>query len=272
MPSSPKLKRLLFAETGVLAGMSGSPVYHQGKLVGAVAFTMTFMKKPIVGITPIHSMLRLLEYAKKNNANPYLESGTSYGLKPIATPLGVGGAFYLKEEMVKTILARDDFLLVPLGVHSAEANSPAETNEKKAKPAGSPSPSFVPGDAVGVSLVSGDLSLSALGTVTYVSNDHVLAFGHPFGLLGKVNFPLHQAEVDAVIPMLSLSFKLGKLGPEVGAIIEDRSPAVLGVVGRPRRQGAFFISPLTAPCKRKNSPISSPLTKIISVPWWRCFA
>lgn len=237
----------LFEETGVLAGMSGSPVYYHGKLVGAVSFTMTFTKKPIVGITPIHAMLRLLEYSKKDNANLYMDTGNIYGLKPIATPLGIAGSFYLEEETVKSILEWDNLLMIPLSVNEvAKESSLRESNQRKSIMEGDTA-IFEPGDAVGVSLVSGDITMSALGTVTYVSNDHVLAFGHPFGHFGKVNFPLHQAEVDAIIPMLSLSFKVGSLGPEVGSLTEDRSTAVLGVVGHSADKVPFhlaFKSPL----------------------------
>ncbi len=236
-----QIKTPLFEETGVLAGMSGSPVYYQDKLVGAVAFTRTFMKKPIVGITPIELMLEVIDYSKKETDYPYFEAGHIYGLEPISTPIGVSSPFFLTENIIQKVFNRDDLIIVPMGapLGSSEIEKTGGNNHDRDE---NEKATFQAGDAVAISLVSGDMSISVMGTVTYVSNDYVLAFGHPFGLFGKVNFPLHQAKVDAVIPMQTLSFKIGSLGSEVGAMVEDRSPAVLGVIGKKSPKIPFHLT------------------------------
>ncbi|HMB01524.1 MAG TPA: SpoIVB peptidase S55 domain-containing protein [Spirochaetota bacterium] len=207
-----------FRETGVVAGMSGSPVYYKGKLAGAIAYTSSFQKKPVVGITPIKSMLKLLEYEQQNRSNYYKKAAQIYGLQKIKTPLAVSGGLYLDNSMIRDILKQNNdnhFLLLPGGSSSNKNN----TNQLQA------------GDACGINFVSGDLDISALGTVTYVSNNMLLAFGHPMQLGGKVNLPLYKASIDAAIPRLSLSYKLGTITSEIGRITEDRSAAVLGEIG-----------------------------------------
>jgi len=213
-----EIKDELFQETGVLAGMSGSPVYYQGKLIGAVAYTTSFLKKPIVGITPIHSMLRLIDYDKVKKKERYGSGKSFYGMKKISTPLVINGNLHMNRSMLSSMLKQmedNEFLLIPGGV-STDPEIP--TN-------------FKSGDACGINFVRGDLNISAFGTVTYVSNDYVLAFGHPMDMSGPVDVPLYTAVIDAVVPRLSISYKLGKLGNEVGVITEDRSSAVLGKLG-----------------------------------------
>lgn len=243
-----QIETTLFEETGVLAGMSGSPVYYQNKLVGAVAYTMPFMKKPIVGITPIHSMLRLIEYSKKNNEDPYQDAASIYGLKPIATPLGINGAFFLDKDLMRQVFNQDKFVLVPTSLNRQAATKSLQTlkspnhNQSATSNLESKGHLFEPGDAVALSLVSGDMSITALGTVTYVSNDYLLAFGHPMKQLGKVNLALHKAEIDGVVPLQSLSYKLGSIGDEVGAVLEDRSSAILGKIGVKSPKIPFYLA------------------------------
>ncbi|MBN8218072.1 MAG: hypothetical protein J0L75_15630 [Spirochaetes bacterium] len=206
----------LFQETGVLAGMSGSPVWAGERLVGAVAFTFPLQKKPIVGITPIRAMLRLIPYATNHRPDPEAPSRSFYGMKPIATPLAVSGGS-LDERVLTEVFPERRFVVVPGATGAAMTSSNGR---------------FEPGDAIAVNLVRGDLNLTGYGTVTWVSNDWVLAFGHPMEMGGRVSLPIHLAEIDAVVPSLQVSFKVGKLGPEVGALVEDRSPAILGRLGR----------------------------------------
>ncbi len=208
----------LFTETGVLAGMSGSPVYFEDKLLGAVAFTTSYQKKPIVGITPIYSMIRLIDNAQTNYLDRTKNARGFYGLSPISTPLAVAGDLRLSENLLNRFFPEQKFLFVPGSVDSRNKI----TNR-----------TFVAGDGIGVNLVSGDMNLSAYGTVTYVSNQYILAFGHPMDLGGKTTMAMHTAAIDAVVPRLSLSYKVGRLGPEVGSVIEDRSPAILGKMGEP---------------------------------------
>ena len=225
----------LFQETGVLAGMSGSPVYYQNQLIGAIAYTSSFVKKPIVGITAISPMLRLLDYQKSNRQKPNslssdelaFNSNSTYknsdkkwsSLTPIKMPIAINGSFYLdKKDLKKWIHFENSFNFIS-GVGQNASQKSRDKNQ------------FIPGDAIGINLISGDINLSAYGTVTWVSNDYLLAFGHPMDLSGKVEIPIHYAQVDAVVPKLDLGYKVWTLGAEAGVMKQDRTPAILAQTG-----------------------------------------
>ena len=101
----------------------------------------------------------------------------------------------------------------------------------KSEPGPEDKASFSEGDAVGVQLISGDLDLTAVGTVTYVDGDKILAFGHPFYSLGAVDYAMTKANVLTVVPSLQSSFKLASSGPTVGKIIQDRTAGAFGILG-----------------------------------------
>lgn len=249
-------------QTGVIAGMSGSPVYIDGRLVGAVAYSMgQFAKAPIAGITPIAEMtdatsagatgaprtvsalpldtpltaeaLRdaLLESMPGRSGVSVsssalrglgMEPSSSPILRPIATPLAMGGFSTPIGSWLAETLGAAGFAPVSSGAGDAAAPV-ADTGPLQ------------PGDAVGVSLVSGDLSLGATGTVTSVEGTRVLAFGHPFFNLGPVQLPMTRAHVVTVIPSLLNSIKLAQLGEVVGVMDQDRATAIAGTLGvRPR--------------------------------------
>src|SRR6266542_2312742 len=159
---------------GIIAGMSGSPIYVDGKLVGALAYGWPFSKDPICGITPIQSMLDIRH-------------------APAAPPVPTAGTAASK---------------------SVEEPSPLK-----------------PGSAVATQLLSGDMDLSATGTVTWVEGNSVLAFGHPFLSMGPVSMPMSQAQVLTVLPSLFRSFKFAATGPVLGSITQDRSTGILGTFG-----------------------------------------
>jgi len=208
-----------FVETGVLAGMSGSPVYLSNRLVGAISYTTTFQKKPIVGITPIRSMLEVINHQKINRSAPYDDGKKFYGFTPIRTPLAICGKMQLSDETIRLIFDESSYFIIA-GGSSFEKSS----NVQDAKP-------FLPGDACAVGLVRGDLSIMAFGTVTHVKDNYVLAFGHPLSSSGLSSTALYSARIDAVVPLLSLSYKIGSMGAEVGTIVQDRSSAILGELG-----------------------------------------
>jgi len=250
-----KLEGGPLAHTGVIAGMSGSPVYIDGRLIGAVSYSLgSFSKEPIAGITPIdemtdlatpatrplaarvafdlplshEGMARVLRQAFADSAfasrsDRVREVGAqgllpmATALRPIATPLGVGG---LSGEALDILSAFfRDTAFVPVGVAAGGAPFPAPTEPLRG------------GDAVGVGLVSGDLALGATGTVTLVEGSHVYAFGHPFFNLGPTSFPMTRAWVHTVLPSLNSSSKLATLGDVIGTIQQDRSTAIGGTLG-----------------------------------------
>ena len=250
------------AHTGVIAGMSGSPVYIDGKLLGAVSYSLgQFSKEPIAGITPIEEMIDaatlpgtrrtqarvelqmpltpesmraslrqafswVQPFANSANDVRVLGNGVNPGigtmLRPIATPLTLGGF----DASVIDPLAegfRDQGFL-PVFAGSVQTNAQSRTSAA-ALP-------LRPGDPVGVGLMSGDLELGATGTVTDVDGDKVYAFGHPFYNLGPTQFPMTRAYVLTLLPSLASSSKLASTGEVIGTIHQDRFTTIAGTLGK----------------------------------------
>ena len=224
--------------TGVVAGMSGSPVYIDGKLVGAIAYRIgEFSKEPIAGITPAASMLEISELDKapgpdldaakssaKNAANP--TSGPGSGatpddavnrytnlLKPIETPLVFSG---FSEETLR--LFGEKFTSVGV-VPVMGAGSVSDAKQ--------PEP-LEPGSAVSAVLVRGDMDIAGTCTVTYVDATHLLACGHPLLQSGNVDMPMAKAQVLATLASGSNSFKIVNTTESVGSFVQDRRTGIMG--------------------------------------------
>jgi hypothetical protein len=212
-------------QTGVVAGMSGSPVYVDGKLIGAVSYTWSFLKEPMAGITPIDQMLSLLPAggAKPPSAEdafgtlgaPREPAGEAGGAKPIATPLAMAGFTNEAIRFLEPWLAERNFVASPGG-----ANIPGGSCD-----------SLVPGAAIGVQLVRGDWSAAAIGTVTYRDGDRVLAFGHPFLAMGWMELPMTAARIHTIMSSQQISNKIGSPTATCGTIFADRSTGIAGVMG-----------------------------------------
>ncbi len=212
--------------TGVVAGMSGSPVYIDGRLVGALAFRIgEFSKEPIAGITPIAQMLPvrdLDEAPRGSDAAPADAVGAqpdpSAQITPIDTPLVFSG-------------------FSPASLALWKQHAPAFGMEPQAGlgggsgstiPAGPP---LEPGSAVSALLVAGDLEIAATCTVTYLDQKHLLACGHPLTQFGQVSLPMTKAEVVATLASPAGSFKIVNTGEPVGAFTQDRQTGIGGLVG-----------------------------------------
>ena len=238
---------------GVIAGMSGSPIFIDGKVIGALAYGWQFAKEPICGITPIDEMLKIARAgspsgsavpaaAPRINAAEFLNAiasakpeavfdkiATSFGgakqmsalsgARPIAVPLSMSSFAPETIERFGKYLDAMGFVAVPSGATSTSTT----TNITKKN--------FAPGDAIGAVLLNGDFTIAATGTVTHVDGDHVYAFGHPFLDIGEVNFPMAESEIVAVMPSLATSFKMANTGAIVGALRQDRSTGIMGVMG-----------------------------------------
>jgi hypothetical protein len=237
-------------KAGIIAGMSGSPVYVDGKLVGALAYGWPFSKEPICGITPIQSMLDIRHapaappvpiagpssstasviaafstghFADRfaDLARPF-QASSSGSLAALPLPISFGGALS-PGALFNRIAEAANWMTVPSGA-SPSPGKPASMTP------GEP-PALRPGSAVATQLLSGDMDLSATGTVTWVEGNSVLAFGHPFLSMGPVSMPMAQAEVLTVLPSLFRSFKFAATGPVLGSITQDRSTGILGTFG-----------------------------------------
>jgi hypothetical protein len=239
--TSPRLE-----ETGVAQGMSGSPVYVDGKLIGALSSGWAFSREPIFGITPIGEMLAVLEAPESPGGEA--TSGPA-GVEPAASArarLGeyrwATGAEGEDTEAARGRVSRPGSLPVPLAVSGAAPEAVSALREafephgfavvpggRERRPA--PARRLEPGDAVAVDLLRGDLNLSAIGTVTYRDGDRVLLFGHPFFQSGEVRLPLSTARITTVLGSLQASFKVGTPGSPVGTATQDRRAAVAGRLG-----------------------------------------
>jgi hypothetical protein len=218
------------AASGVAAGMSGSPVYVDGKLMGAVAYGWSFAKEPLAGVTPIESILAERDRPDRPPPDPQSgqtvdplpqalgPAGTAARLEPVAIPLSISGASdaslaYLGEEL-------QAFGLRPVRAGGAGG---------KSRPAAAGP--LLPGAAVGVALVTGDMTTTAMGTLTYQDGQQVFAFGHPMFGIGSVNLPMVQGEIHAIIPSLASSLKLSSPIAEIGAVTDDSRSGVIGLLG-----------------------------------------
>jgi hypothetical protein len=237
--------------TGVVAGMSGSPVYVDGRIVGAISYRLgAFAKEPIAGITPIADMMRagagavrsrmasvagseggLLGWLERGSdrastsapgvpGSDAIPAGAFGNFVPIATPLVCAGCD-------PGVLDHYAPAFQAFGMHptsggggGADPNAPPNLEPLK------------PGEAIAAELASGDLSLAAVGTLTHVDGDRVFAFGHPMAGLGPVDVPMMRADVVVTLASTLGSFKLANTTTQVGSITEDRLTAIVGEVGK----------------------------------------
>ena len=215
------------ADTGVLQGMSGSPVYLDGKLLGAVALGFPFAKEPIAGIQPIENMIAdatFGEPAKRVAAIPAPSAAQAAGQ---LTNLPVAVSF-------------SGFSTAALAAYAPQLNrfgfSPqaglAQLSGGRGSTASSSAGEIVPGSMISVGLITGDMNMTADGTVTYVDGKRIYAFGHRFLDAGSVELPFAHSEVIVSIPTLNSSFKVSAPHAWIGAILSDRSTAVAGEIGR----------------------------------------
>jgi len=225
--------------TGVVAGMSGSPCSIDGKLVGALAYSFTtFAKEPIAGITPMKSMLGVMHLPEESRpwrlgreadgrreewtalregaAPPRLAVLDKSGLRPIATPLSLGG-------VAPSVFEHFEPTLRAWGFEPMAAGTAGKGAAKKA---------LRPGSAVAAVLVRGDVDIAATGTVTSVDGDQVLAFGHPFFGAGAVSIPMANAEIINTMASSQRSFKMAVTGAVVGEVTQDRLTAIGGFLNR----------------------------------------
>jgi len=246
------------AETGVIAGMSGSPVFIEGRLLGAVAYGFPFSKETIAGITPIAEMIEATRTTAPRAASArfplaWHASGPIVPLdrdafvaaltRPLPSfrpadgilPRGLGGASMAPLALPLTFngFSAEAFDWAR-GLFGGMGFAPVMGTGGAGLPK-EPLPDLQPGAAVGVSLIEGDLDLSVTGTVTYIDGDRLYAFGHPFYNLGPTQFPLKKAYVFSVFPSLYQSWKISTAAEPVGTVDQDRTTAISGRLGRAPR-------------------------------------
>lgn len=241
--------------TGVVAGMSGSPVYIDGKLVGALSYRIgQFSKEPIAGITPIEQMLEVRDdsvqpaAARERRSSgpaeasvPAANGGLGAEMQAMETPLVFSG---FSPETVERFGDR----FRAMGMTPVAGLGGADSAAVQPEP-------LVPGSAVSAVLVRGDLSVAGTCTVTYVDPKRLLACGHPITQYGPVDMPMTKAAVVATLPSPLNAFKIVNTTETVGAFTEDRASAIMGQFGTKARMipvTVEVVSPATAAMGAKD--------------------
>jgi hypothetical protein len=226
--------------TGVVAGMSGSPVYFENKLAGALAFRIgEFSKEPIAGVTPIADMLEINAFDKSpapgpsaasagpaaaatrtagpgTGSDPAVQGFANY-LKPIEAPLVFTG---FSEEAVKRFAPQ----FAASGIIPV-MGAGASSDQKQPEP-------LEAGSAVSAVLVRGDMDIAATCTVTYIDPQRLLACGHPLLQFGKVDLPMTKATVLATLPSPLNAFKIVNTTEAAGAFVQDRHTGIMGLLNK----------------------------------------
>ncbi len=245
-----RLSGLDLEKTGVIAGMSGSPVYIDGKLLGAVAYAWSFGKEPIAGVTPfgqMHTYAAAYEGRKRENEPPTRvglrrsivigerpfdsvmvaqdfeapgEASDGVWMTPLRTPLAASGITSHSLELLRQRSGKAGWLPVQTG----GAGAKVVEDESGAK--------LEPGGPLAVALIRGDFDLSGIGTVTHIDGKRVYGWGHPFMSLGECEFPLMTGYIHTVYPRQTVSFKIGSPLKTVGTITADVSTGIAGWLDR----------------------------------------
>jgi hypothetical protein len=230
--------------TGVVAGMSGSPVYIGNRLLGSLSFRIgQFAKDPIAGITPIEQMLEVRDLPIEKEREPgtgisdqLSQAPHQESMQAMETPLVMSGfrpeAIRLwQDKMAGTGLE----MVAAGGMAGASQSTENASGQPDAMPSSAAIASVVPGSAVSAQLVRGDLEIAATCTVTYVDAKQLLACGHPIMQAGPISLPMTTAEVVATVASPLNAFKIVNTGATIGAFNEDRDAAIRGVFGAQAR-------------------------------------
>jgi len=249
--------------TGVMAGMSGSPVYIDGRLVGAVAMAFPFAKDPIAGIRPIQDMMRpatapveraaivladrdLTRVLRRPEPTPAGEAR----MVDIATPISFGG-------FSRATLEAFGPQLRALGLEPRQGI----TAGGKVEPGMGNTADLKPGSMISVELMAGDLSVGADGTVTHIDGNRVWAFGHRFLAVGATALPFARADVIALLPNLNTSFKLASAREWMGTISQDHDTAIAGELGK-----RAALVPVSIGVSRTGRPVESYQAQMVNDP------
>jgi hypothetical protein len=239
-------------QSGTVAGMSGSPVYIDGRLIGAVAYAFPWCKVPLAGIQPIEQMLRLTDRPPWVRSRPVEISGAlasapesprqdlfsvpvaalglpdvpaalagreSCDMQPIRTPVMVSGFSGRAMERLRESLA--PFGMMPMQGGAADAKTAAEAR-------------LEPGAPLAITMVRGDIQMTTMGTITEIAGDRLYAFGHAMLGAGDIDLPMMTGVAYVVVPSLMNSVRLGAAAREVGRLTWDEETGVLGAVGAGR--------------------------------------
>ena len=276
--------------TAVFAGMSGSPVYVNGKLLGAISYSFPFAKEPICGITPIEQMVSVMERSpgklsdsKQGRSISYsdllsdiwkpkfsglsrsaLASGFSndsrlmavagHTFVPIATPVTFSGISQQTIDAMAPELMKAGILPVAAAGGSGPIRPMKEFTDT----------TLLGGDSVVVQLARGDVQIAAAGTVTLRDGKKIYAFGHPFFSLGSSDLPMAESHVVTVVPNANNSFKLSVADAPVGAMTQDRATAIYGELGQAPRMLPVKITLTTSRGRKEEINFESAFDELLT--------
>jgi SpoIVB peptidase S55 len=215
-------------DMGAVAGMSGSPLYIDGRFAGALSYQLQrFETVHYAGFTPAADMAevgdRVGTGAPAGQADPSVPSADSgAALRAMKPVFALGGVSPRAASIMAPQFETLGLSVVAMGGSSQGGQQPAQA---------AANPALEPGDAVSVALTTGDITLAGTGTVSRVDGDRIIAFGHPMMGLGDVQLPMCSADVVAILPSTYESFKVANIGPVIGTISQDRLSAVSGLMG-----------------------------------------
>jgi len=226
---------------GAVAGMSGSPLYIDGKLAGALSYQVQkFETVRYAGFTPVTDLIEVGEKSQLSLGRSTADSlaleetrraGNS-GLTPLTPVFMLSGVSPRIVDWLRPQFAELGLQVSSLGGNTTSANDIANDGRPTSRPQNKKGLSPLrPGDAVAVALTTGDISLAATGTVSYVAGDRLIAFGHPMMSLGEVALPMARAEIVTILPSSENSVKIANTGDLIGTINQDRLSAIAGHFG-----------------------------------------
>lgn len=268
-------------DIGVIAGMSGSPVFINDRLIGAVAYGWMFSTEPLAGITPIESMLRVYNatserlrgvrdrtlgssfdsYAAYRRMHaerrlvPLFDGGgmapiqvgsselgaetsrryhlpDSFTMHPLSTPLFVSSASPRTLDIMRQVFSNLDVEPIPLSASGGNASLDSENSPGgPVKDLQAFAAEISGGYGLAVPFVEGDVSMAGVGTVTFRQAEKLVAFGHPMWGQGVSDYPMAAARINALVRSSMRPFKLGESIGQVGTVLQDRLPAIGGIVG-----------------------------------------
>lgn len=223
---------------GAVAGMSGSPLYIDGKLAGVLAYQIQrFETVRYAGFTPINDMLEISALPEgrdsfsptpipiKGGANARSNHSLSSGITPLSPAFSAGG---LSPEV--SALLGNQFQPLGLAINALGGSDGGDSGSEVAAP--DSLPSLQPGGVVAVALAVGDITIAGTGTVSHVDGNRILAFGHPMMSLGATELPMASAEVVTILPSQLNSIKVSNTGKIIGAFSQDRLSGIYGEIGR----------------------------------------
>ncbi|NUO09592.1 MAG: hypothetical protein HUU08_13100 [Candidatus Brocadia sp.] len=250
-----KMSGGLLEKSGIIAGMSGSPVYIDNRLIGAVAYGWSFSKDAIAGVTPIHEMKSTLLNILVPEEGLSLASAGWELPSPLQNDLATSSTVSFltpqPKETANHVFGNLELtpILSPLIVSGVDTETlqrmhpffqayglyPVQGGSFVSYPSIARKPKLVPGASVAAILVRGDLSAAVVGTVTYVEGDNILAFGHPFLQTGNADIPMGSAYVYTVLCSQSNSVKMASPVEIIGRICQDRRSGIAGNIGESSR-------------------------------------